>query len=103
MATEPGWFGLWFSDGYFPSVWFAPGDDTHLTPDERRKAREQYKSISKLPPEQQTDVRQKWEEYQSLPPEKKRELAAKPPASGNKIPAPASTPPGAKPGTAGSR
>lgn len=36
MATEPGWFGLWFSDGYFPSVWFAPGDDTHLTPDERR-------------------------------------------------------------------
>ena len=36
MATKPGWFGLWFADGYFPSVWFAPGDDTHLTPDERR-------------------------------------------------------------------
>lgn len=36
MATDQGWFGLWFSDRYYPPVWFAPGDDTHLTPDERQ-------------------------------------------------------------------
>ena len=66
-----------------------------LAPDQRRVAREQYKSINNLPPDQKNDVKQKWQEYQSLPPEQKRELASRP---NGKIAAPAATPPGNKPG-----
>ncbi len=47
-----------------------------LTPDERRIAREQFKTLRQLPPEQRQEVRQKWQEYQQLPPEKRRELAS---------------------------
>lgn len=35
MATE-GWFPTWFSASYFPPVWFAPADESHLTDDELR-------------------------------------------------------------------
>ena len=35
-----------------------------LTPDERRVARENYKTLKKLPPKQRNEVRQKWQEYQ---------------------------------------
>ena len=47
-----------------------------LTPEQRRIAREQYKSLKQLPPERRA-VREKWQEYQQLPPEKRRELARK--------------------------
>jgi hypothetical protein len=33
MATE-GWFSDWYANGWFPSVWFAPGDESHLTEEE---------------------------------------------------------------------
>jgi hypothetical protein len=58
-----------------------------LTPEERRVAREKYRSIKSLPPQKRDEVRQKWHEYQqSQPP------AAPAPA------APASAAPEAAPG-----
>ena len=50
---------------------------TRLTPDQRRQAREQYKTIKQLPPDKRQQVGQKWQEYQQLPPEKKRELTTR--------------------------
>ena len=47
-----------------------------LTPEQRRAAREQYKSIGKLSPERRMDLRQQWAEYQALPPSEKRMLDA---------------------------
>ena len=38
MAAD-GFFPQWFQAAYFPSVWFAPGDDEHLTPEERPRPR----------------------------------------------------------------
>lgn len=35
MATD-GWFQNWFQAAYFPPVWFAPADESHLTDDELR-------------------------------------------------------------------
>lgn len=34
MAANQGWFGEWYAGGWFPSVWFAPADESHLLPDE---------------------------------------------------------------------
>lgn len=34
MAADEGWFAQWFAGGWFPSVWFAPADEEHLTPPE---------------------------------------------------------------------
>lgn len=34
MAANQGWFNEWFANGHYPSVWFAPGDESHLTPEE---------------------------------------------------------------------
>jgi hypothetical protein len=45
-----------------------------LTPEQRRQAREQYKSMNRLPPDKRQQVQEKWKEYQQLPPEKRREL-----------------------------
>jgi len=61
-----------------------------LTPDQRRVAREQFKTLRQLPPEQRQAVQQKWQEYQQLPPEKRQELAAHP------VVHPAVVPPAAK-------
>lgn len=42
---------------------------SQLTPDERRTAREKYKTLKKLPPKQRNEVKQRWQEYeQSRPP-----------------------------------
>ena len=49
----------------------------HLTPEQRRLAREQYKSFRQLPPEQRQQVTQKWQEYQRLSPEQRRALASR--------------------------
>ena len=34
MAANEGWYSDWYATGWFPSVWFAPGDAEHLTPGE---------------------------------------------------------------------
>lgn len=34
MAANTGWYGDWYATGWFPSVWFAPADESHLTPEE---------------------------------------------------------------------
>jgi hypothetical protein len=47
----------------------------HLTPDQRKQAREQYKTLKQLPPDKRQQVAKKWQEYQQLPPEKRRELS----------------------------
>ena len=52
-----------------------------LTPEQRRVARENYKTIKKLPPEKRKEVKAQWQEYQ-------QSLAAKPEATE----APAATP-----------
>ncbi len=36
MAAESGWFPTWYAGSWFPSVWFAPADEEHLTPEEQR-------------------------------------------------------------------
>ena len=36
MAANEGWYSAWFAGGWFPSVWFAPGDESHLAPEEIR-------------------------------------------------------------------
>lgn len=46
-----------------------------LTQEQRRRARETFKTIDKLPVEKKLTVRQKWEEYQKLPEAEKRKLA----------------------------
>ncbi len=45
-----------------------------LSPDERKRAREQYKTLQKAPPEQRQTVKQRWQEYQSLPDAEKQRL-----------------------------
>jgi len=66
-----------------------------LSPDERRKAREQYNELKALPAEKRSAAPQKWDEYRNLPPEKRDELRRKAadakPAAGTK-PAPAPRP-----------
>lgn len=36
MAAE-GWYSTWFANGWFPSVWFAPGDESGIPEDELRQ------------------------------------------------------------------
>lgn len=47
-----------------------------LTPQERKAAREKYKSLRQAPPEQRANVKQKWQEYSELPDEEKKRLQA---------------------------
>lgn len=84
-------------------------DWAKLTPDERKHAREQYKSLQKAPPEKKEAVKLKWQEYKELPESEKTRLkaeaarkptprpppskqAAAPAPSSTSTPAPASTP-----------
>ena len=30
MAANEGWYSAWFSGGWFPSVWFAPADESAI-------------------------------------------------------------------------
>lgn len=46
-----------------------------LAPEERKAAREKFKTLKKAGPEQQQSVRQKWEEYQALPQEERDRLS----------------------------
>jgi hypothetical protein len=39
MVANQGWYSDWYSTGWFPSVWFAPADESHLTPTEIRRVR----------------------------------------------------------------
>lgn len=34
MAANAGWFDAWFANGWFPAVWFAPGDESGVPPEE---------------------------------------------------------------------
>jgi len=43
-----------------------------LTSEQRRAAREKYRSIGKLSPEKRQDLKQQWAEYQALPPTERR-------------------------------
>ena len=47
-----------------------------LTPDERKRARDQYKSLQKAPPEKKEAVILKWQEYKDLPEGEKARLKA---------------------------
>jgi hypothetical protein len=51
-------------------------DWAKLTPDERKQARDKYKSLQKAPPEQKKAVKQKWQEYKELPESEKTRLKA---------------------------
>jgi hypothetical protein len=53
-----------------------------LTPEERSRAREQYRNLQRIPPEKREALRQKWNAYKELPSEEKErftEAAKKPP------------------------
>ena len=45
-----------------------------LTPEERRIARENFKTASQLPQKKKEELKQKWEEYSSLPESEKEKL-----------------------------
>ncbi len=45
-----------------------------LTPEERKLAREKYKSMRQTSPEKKAAVKQKWQEYQELPESEKARL-----------------------------
>ena len=70
-----------------------------LTPEQRKVARERYRSMHQLPPEQQSQLREKWERYQSLPPEQKQKLAQPLPPRGRQPDFPRETAPGPAPVT----
>ena len=57
-----------------------------LTPEQRRAAREKYRTVKKLPPEQRKEVKLKWQQYQkSLATQDEalgRDLAVPEPAAG---------------------
>jgi hypothetical protein len=47
-----------------------------LTPEERKRARDQYLSLKKASPEKKEEVKQKWETYKELPEAEKARLTA---------------------------
>lgn len=49
MAANAGWFADWWQDGQFPPVWFAPADETHLTPAEIRTGGNVRRVMQKRP------------------------------------------------------
>lgn len=50
-----------------------------LAPEERKLAREKYKSLKRISPEERQVVKQKWEEYSTLTDEEKERLRSKAP------------------------
>lgn len=50
----------------------------NLTPDQRREARENYRSIAKMPAEKKQDLREAWAEYQALSPEERGRFDVQP-------------------------
>jgi hypothetical protein len=51
-------------------------DWAKLTPDERKRARDKYKSLQKDSPEKKEAVKLKWQEYKELPESEKSRLKA---------------------------
>jgi hypothetical protein len=51
-------------------------DWVKLSPEERKLAREKFKTLQKAPPEHKESVKQKWQEYKELPDEEKQRLQA---------------------------
>ena len=51
-------------------------DWAKLTPEERKRARDQYKLLQKDPPEKKEAVKLKWQEYKELPESEKSRLKA---------------------------
>ena len=49
-------------------------DWVKLSPEQRKAAREKYKSLKTAPPEQKEVLRQKWQEYKELPEEERLRL-----------------------------
>jgi hypothetical protein len=47
MAADSGWFYLWTESEYFPPVWFAPGDESHLTPAELRRGPGSFYAVAR--------------------------------------------------------
>jgi hypothetical protein len=50
MAANQGWFADWWQSGQFPPAWFAPADETHLTPPERARNYSVTGGITSLSP-----------------------------------------------------
>lgn len=51
-------------------------DWAKLTPDERKRARDKYKSLQQATPEKKESVKLKWQEYKELPESEKSRLKA---------------------------
>lgn len=64
-------------------------DWAKLTPDERKRARDKYKSLQKASPERKEAVLQKWQEYKELPESEKARLKAEATRKGTPRPPPA--------------
>lgn len=62
-----------------------------LAPEERKTAREKYKSLKRISPEERQVVKQKWEEYSTLTDEEKERLRNKAPKR-SKVKTPAKPP-----------
>jgi hypothetical protein len=71
-------------------------DWAKLTPDERKRARDQYMSLQNAPPEKKEAVKQKWQEYKELPESEKARLKAEAAKKPTPRPAPSKTPAAAK-------
>lgn len=51
-------------------------DWANLTPEQRRQARANYKSLKQVPTDHKQDIKRKWEEYSQLPIEQREQLKA---------------------------
>ena len=51
-------------------------DWANLSPDQRRQARANYKSLKQVAPDHKEDIKRKWDEYSQLPEEERAQLKA---------------------------
>lgn len=82
MALNPGWFSSWYADSYFPSVWFAPADESEVPEEELRQdyrggtgrmlpARDPFRDASDSDIERL--VREKWETIEAAQAQDKKQ------------------------------
>lgn len=45
MAADGWFYSPWFVSGYFPPVWFAPADETHIDPKKKRRGGMSYDQV----------------------------------------------------------
>lgn len=45
MAADGWFYSPWFVSGYFPPVWFAPADETHIEPEKKRRGGMSYEQV----------------------------------------------------------